>query len=83
MRRAQGAHCADNWYAGNPGMSWPPSYSADAPALFGFDESIDAYCGNRPKVNDYGAGFPHANNCIRSNLNILSICAPARLGVAR
>ena len=71
----QGAHCDNNWYSGNPNMWWPPEYTTDAPAVFGFDESIDEFCSSRPKKNErFGsAGWPHANNCIRSNLNILSL----------
>ena len=41
FRRAwYGTDCASNWYAGNEGMKLPPTYTDDAPALFGFDESI-------------------------------------------
>lgn len=70
----RGAHCANNWYAGNPGIKQPPPVTADAPALFGFDHTIDQFCGDRPKDNNgFEHGNAHANNCIRSNLNILSL----------
>ena len=49
------------------------AYRSDAPALFGFDGSIDRFCNNRPKPNPYDGGIGHANSCIRSNINILSI----------
>lgn len=69
-----GVHPHSKRYVGNPGINEPPSYTADAPALFGFDETIDEYCSSHPKENgDYEGGHGHANNCIRSNLNILSL----------
>ena len=83
----RGYHCNTNWYSGNPGplgkQGASPSFTGDAPALLGFDETIDEYCGSQPIVNEaasskkekdeeYG-GFLHARRCIASNLNILSL----------
>lgn len=75
-----GAHCESNWYEGNPDnlglMHTRPSYSADAPALLGFDETIDDYCRAQPEVNSAAAadgGNWHASRCIAANLNILSL----------
>eukprot|EP00966_Prymnesium_polylepis_P238654 5519330-Prymnesium_polylepis.3 len=44
-----GAHCGSNWYEGNPGalgrQDAQPAFSGPlAPALLGFDESIDDFC---------------------------------------
>lgn len=74
-----GAHCGTNWYEGNKGKLGEadrlPTYSADAPALLGFDETIDGYCGQTPKTNknQYKDAWPHARECVHANLNILSL----------
>ena len=75
-----GEHCVSNWYEGNPGQlgerDEAPSFSTAAPALLGFDETIDEYCSMQPKTNDAAnsvGGHWHARNCIAANLNILSL----------
>jgi len=77
----RGTHCQSNWYEGNPGgtlgaMGQPPTFTADAVALLGFDETIDKYCGQHRKTNpdakNFG-GYAHARNCVMANLNILSL----------
>ena len=77
----RGTYCGTNWYEGNKGLlgqmdKWP-EYSDDAPALLGFDETIDAHCSSRPKSNEnankYADAWDHAKNCVASNLNILSL----------
>ena len=73
-----GSRCSFNWYEGNiGGLGKPgggPSFTADAHALLGFDESITEYCGGRSKVNSAYAHYnSHAGNCIQANLNILSL----------
>ena len=75
-----GKYCPMNWYEGNPGIlglrGRPPTFSEDAPALFGADEDIGAYCQNKMK-RDYGLtpsnAFGHAGNCVAANLNILNV----------
>lgn len=74
-----GAHCESNWYEGNKGplgaSGQVPSFSADAPAVLGFDETIDAFCGRAEKKNSgkYKDAWDHAKNCVQANLNILSL----------
>lgn len=73
-----GTHCGSNWYEGNPGQLGEsrhvPTFNADAPALLGFDETIDEYCAAQPKRNGHPeGGHWHASQCIASNLNILSL----------
>ena len=43
--------------------------------MLGFDETIDAYCGQKPKTNPkkYPNAWGHARNCVEANLNILSL----------
>ena len=79
----RGLHCNTNWYEGNPNgemgdkkVTRPPYLTADAPALLGFDESIDNYCkkqamqlGQHPSDESH----MHAENCVRANLNILAL----------
>lgn len=86
---AAGHTCNRNWYEGNPGEigegyaprvteNWVwPHFERSAPALLGFDESIDRACS---KVNPVDG---HANNCITSNLNILSLYPPAQYNICR
>ena len=40
-----------------------------------FAETIDQYCGARPKLNSYNyqQAWPHARNCVQANVNILSL----------
>ena len=70
----EGTHCYSNWYQGNNGELGDPAtipeFSAPAPALFGFDDSIDAYCIPRAHGGRYGG---HAGVCVNANLNILSL----------
>ena len=46
-----GEYCAMNWYEGNPGIlglqGRPPTFSQNAPALFGADNDIGSYCQNK------------------------------------
>ena len=72
-----GAHCSTNWYEGNFGDLGqadriPKFTSGRAPALLGFDESIDEHCTAALGVK----GLGHADACVRANLNILSLCTP-------
>lgn len=66
-------------FEGNKGeLGWeghPPNFSAAAPAVLGFDETIDWYCGQAPKRNpyDYSQAWDHAKNCVKGNVNILSL----------
>ena len=71
--------CALCRYEGNKGSlgneGQPPSFSADAPAVLGFDETIDGFCGRTEKKNagKYKDSWDHAKNCVQANLNILSL----------
>jgi len=68
-----GRHCGTNWYEGNDGElglpGRPPHFDHDAPALFGFDESIDDFClrhgGHEWEV--------HGQRCVTAGINILSL----------
>jgi hypothetical protein len=63
-----GTHCDANWYEGNSGPLGEPSHRAplyEAPALLGFDESIDEACTN--------LDGQHAESCVHANMNILSL----------
>ena len=81
----RGVHCDSNWFEGNYGMLGSeyerPMFSRDAPALLGFDETIDGYCNREPKDNEYkdlyGDAIYHSNNCVAANINILSLCERA------
>lgn len=59
-----GAHCPSNWYNGNPGTlgMQVPTFSGDAPALLGFDETIDTYCAAQPATNT----APDGGNWVRA-----------------
>lgn len=78
-----GTTCGRNWYEGNQGdlgsvhggptRNWvEPHFTKPAPAVLGFDESIDWMCGNRNL-----GGWQHAQTCVRSNKNILALFWPA------
>ena len=73
----QGSSCGTNWYEGNPGELGqrykPPFFESNAPALLGFDESIDGYCAAQPTARSRRYGSGHAANCVHANLNILSL----------
>jgi len=66
-----GTNCRTNWYEGNDGdlgaKDRLPYFRHDAPALLGFDESIDAFC------QKAGGNGGHAWACVQANLNILSL----------
>ena len=76
-----GTHCDSNWYKGNKGELGEPNpdqsnhipsgFSKDAPALLGFDESIDQYCTEQSPSR--GSDDGHAANCVRANRNIFSL----------
>ena len=81
-----GASCNRNWYEGNQGplgrhdggptVSWvSPKFTGPAPALLGFDQNIDGWCGS--------GGNDHAAGCVRSNYNILSLYSPAQYNTCR
>jgi hypothetical protein len=75
----EGVHCDSNWYEGNFGklgrMNSRPEFSAMAPALLGFDETIDRFCDAEHTYFDNGIydRKNHAGNCVNSNNNILSL----------
>ena len=56
-----GTHCSMNWFEGNAGElgkpGRPPGFSDDAPAMIGFDESINRVCGG-------SNGADHAPACV-------------------
>lgn len=49
----------------------PPTFTYDAPAVLGFDESIDAYCIDRVKQEQ--KAHQHGIRCVEANVNILSL----------
>ena len=56
---------------GGPGNPKNPLHFSDpAPAVLGFDESIDQYCASR------GGEGAHAVACVKANVNILSLYGP-------
>lgn len=74
----RGEWCGRNWYIGNagglggfnggPDKDWvSPRFWRPAPAVLGFDESIDSYCAA------HGGSGRHAEACVNANVNILSI----------
>ena len=79
----RGAFCGRNWYEGNPGSlgasnggpdkEWvyPHFTKSRAPALLGFDESIDEY-NNRNSDPE-----KHGEASVLRNVNILSLYPPA------
>ena len=74
-----GAHCYTNWYVGNDGELGRPhnalpggfNDNQEAPALLGFDESIDSFC--KSTLGDAANWMGHAERCVEANLNILSL----------
>ena len=74
-----GRSCSQNWYTGTPGQlgrgngpSAPaiwPHFTDKAPALLGFDETIDDYCAARGGPGSH----QHSEVCVRANVNILSL----------
>jgi len=74
----QGLVCDTNWYEGNFGdlgvEGRMPTFPAPAPALLGFDETIDDFCSARRQANgDWGEYMNHAENCRLAGMNILSL----------
>ena len=74
----EGHDCQTNWYEGNDGpLGKPgavPRFSDHAPALLGFDETIDGFCWNAKKfTKNHKYPGNHAGNCVNGNLNILSL----------
>ena len=72
-----GVNCGVNWYTGTPGVlgdvgpttkNRMPHFTGKAPALLGFDESIDRYCHAHAFQNG-----PHSESCVFANVNILSL----------
>jgi len=67
--------CKSNWFEGNSGaLGWyahPPTFSSDAPAVLGFDESIDRAC--IASAPAYARHYGHAERCVKANYNILSL----------
>jgi len=74
-----GKHCDTNWYEGNNGplgyQDSRPQFSDQAPALLGFDETIDQFCKDERKQWFDNKFYPqdHAGSCLNSNHNILSL----------
>ena len=72
-----GTHCDSNWFEGNVGTlghaGQAPSFLNAAPALLGFDESIDDFCAQRLGGWDNAKDFGHAQRCVAADLNILSL----------
>ena len=75
----EGAHCQSNWFEGNKGSLGGETHTVQfteaAPAVLGFDETIDQYCGAKAKSNGgkYKDAWPHARQCIEADVNILSL----------
>ena len=72
-----GRHCDSNWFEGNGGAlgtTGAEFFEARAPALLGFDESIDGYCAHSLRLRGVQSGrMGHATRCVSANLNILSL----------
>lgn len=72
-----GMHCDSNWYEGNQGELGRPHHAlpnfrrGTAPALLGFDESIDQFCAKTLGGDYHWMG--HAEQCVQASLNILSL----------
>ena len=70
---ASGRHCNTNWYEGNGGQLgaeghiWQFGGSEGAPALLGFDDTIDHACHKGQGCHE------HAECCVKHNYNILSL----------
>jgi len=70
----EGRLCGSNWYEGTEGMFGQPWFPDDtSPALLGFDESIDDFCGEAKRAHGDNFNVPHAESCRRGSLNILSL----------
>ena len=80
-----GTHCNTNWYEGNVGdlgkAGRLPSYARPAaPALFGFDETIDEFCADNIGGWEVATSLDHATRCVEASHNILSLYGAPRLG---
>ena len=71
----EGNICDSNWYEGNNGAIGGqyarPTFTGDAKAVLGFDDSIDRYCTDHAPWTQNTWG--HAPRCIAANANILSL----------
>ena len=79
-----GANCDDNWFEGSPGVlgkkGKPPTFSGMAPALLGFDETIEWFCQKElANFNNHKFGYDHAGLCANSNNNILALWSEEHL----
>ncbi|KAL1498677.1 hypothetical protein AB1Y20_013989 [Prymnesium parvum] len=74
-----GLSCDSNWYEGNNGDlgRQTPDFLAPAPALLGFDDTIDTFCAQHrmeaPRSKKQKLYWGHAGECVNANLNILSL----------
>ena len=86
---ASGGQCDTNWFEGAKGnlgrSEMRPPFTAEAPALFGFDESIYAYCSaavgeptNFIKADGLDFNEELAQRCVDANVNILRIISSTR-----
>ena len=77
-----GTHCGSNWFEGNDGVlglqGRAPTFTANAPALFGSDDDIDAMCSRIMKAKGMwpSKGLSHAGVCVAADLNILNLFSP-------
>jgi len=81
-----GRGCDRNWYSGTPGQlgqwnggpdkDWvTPHFTEPAPALLGWDRNINWHC--------HGTDANHAEACVKSNVNILSLFGQGAYSVCR
>lgn len=82
-----GTYCDSNWYVGHAGQlgkHWSrPHFTAPAPALLGFDDSIANFCeskarmlvGRRAPLPRKGGSDGHIRLCLLANMNILNLIA--------
>jgi hypothetical protein len=84
-----GGQCDTNWYEGAKGnlgrSEMRPPFTAEAPALLGFDESIYAFCStlvgqptNFIKADGLDFNEELAQRCVDANINILRIISSTR-----
>jgi len=75
----KGTVCESNWFEGVPGdlgtLNQAPTFTAQAPALLGFDETIDDFCmaDHEYFSNRIYDDNNHAGKCANSNNNILAL----------
>ena len=79
---AAGTRCDSNWYEGAEGTLGDqyarPEFLTPAPALFGFDEALFAYCSKAVGGSEWFNGPGNFNNvlahkCVQANQNILRL----------